>query len=407
VESLGRPSQIGTTARGLGRWLVLVVGCAQFGYEELSILPRANAGGSGGSATVGSPAGQGRGGSAGESVGAGGSGTGGGLNGAGGGLRPLGGRDASAPPGVDSGSDRDAGSTVDAGRLPTCTDALQNQNESDVDCGGDCAPCPCVFGAPELLGDPNLAGNDLLAVSFSRDALTMYIGGRIQGGNRPIATTTRPNRGNNFAFASLLAPVNSSPAVEGTPFLSFDELSLYFYSERAGGAGQRDLYVATRPNTGGNFNSLSALTGLNSNQHDQAPWLSPDELNVYFSSRRASAQDDLWRATRATRGQAFQAPVPVTELNSSGNDTGITFSADGLVVYFASDRVGGAGGLDLYRAARATPNTPFSTPEPVTALNTNADDASPQLTQDARELFFVSRRNGNDSQLFRVSANCP
>jgi WD40 repeat protein len=388
-----------------------LAGCARFGYEELlSAGADANGGGpSGGSAGTGSGGGGAGGGDSGRG-GDGGAG-GAGANGSGGaGASPS--EAGASGSGGSAGSDWDGGSPADSGSTPdptpTCTDTLQNQDETSVDCGGSCAPCPCTFGAPELMGDPNLSGNDILAVSLSSDALTMYLAGRIQGGAGPIAVTTRPNRGNNFSFASTLAaPVNSSPSVEGTPFLSRDELALYFYSQRAGGAGERDLYVATRASTAAAFNSVSALTSLESPQRDHSPALSPDSLTIYFSSRRASASDDLWRATRSTPGVAFSAPAPVTELNSSGNDTGITISDDELVAYFASDRAGGLGGMDLYRAARATATDPFSAPALVAGLSTGANDAAPQLTADGLELFFVSDRNGSDTQLFRVTPICP
>lgn len=306
----------------------------------------------------------------------------------------------------DGGSSADSGSTFDP--PPTCTDSVQNQDETAVDCGGRCAPCPCTFGTPELMGDPNLSGNDILAVSLSRDALTMYLAGRIQGAAGPIAVTTRPNRSDDFAFASTLpAPVNSSPPVEGSPFLSPDELSLYFHSQRAGGAGDRDLYVATRATAGAAFNSVRALTSLNSPQRDHSPWLSPDELTLYFSSRRGSASDDVWRATRSSPGVDFSAPVSVAELDSGGNDTGITLSDDELTADFASDRAGGLGGMDLYRAARATATDAFSTPALIAGTSTGANDAAPQRTADGQELYFVSERNGGDTQLFSRPPLCP
>ncbi len=31
-----------------------------------------------------------------------------------------------------------------SGPLPTCTDGIQNQGETGIDCGGPCAPCPCT-----------------------------------------------------------------------------------------------------------------------------------------------------------------------------------------------------------------------------------------------------------------------
>jgi hypothetical protein len=405
-----RPSGVGRARRALACGLLAlpIAGCGRFGYDE-RLAP---IGAGGGNGVLGGSGGSGDGGgSAGR--GTSGSGGGGGVASLDSGVLPPG---TGGVSGGSGGSDWDggsAGSSVDSGSpsgpSPTCSDGAENGDESGVDCGGTrCAPCPCTFGAPELLGDPNLAGNDLLSVSLSADALTMYIGGRIQGGTRPIATSTRPNRGNNFVFASVVpAPVTANPAVEGTPFLSRNGLALVFYSERPGGAGGRDLYGATRASTGVAFNSVVRFVNVSSAERDHAPWLSPDQLTLYFSSRRASANDDIWRATRAISSSDFPVPTRVTELGSSGNDVGITLTDDGLVAYFASNRAGGLGGMDIYRAARAGRTEPFSTPELVPGLNTGANDAAPQLTADAAELFFVSDRNGNDSQVFRVSTVCP
>jgi hypothetical protein len=43
-----------------------------------------------------------------------------------------------------------------------------------------------------------------------------------------------------------LGPVVNSTAFDGAPALSFDGMTLYFFSERAGGFGKRDLYMTTR-----------------------------------------------------------------------------------------------------------------------------------------------------------------
>jgi hypothetical protein len=378
---------------------MLLVDCARFGYDQLPLGDDAAdasglaEGGSAGTSAAGSGPSGGAGGNAGTSTSiAGASGSPGGAGGSGEG-------------GGAGGAARDGGATEPV----TCFDGALNQDESQVDCGGaSCPPCPCMISAPELMGNPNLAGNDILAVSLSGDALTLYIGGRVQGGTRPVGVTTRPGRDDDFALASLLAaPVNSSPAVEGTPFLTRDGLALVFYSERSGGQGNGDLYASRRASAGATFDTLIVLDSLNSGQRDHAPWVSPDTLTVYFASSRASPTDDLWRATRSSLDVDFSSPVAVAELNSDANDAGVTFSDDGLVAYFASDRPGGLGGMDLYRAARARTSDPFSAPELVPGLNTPADDAAPQLTADGRELFFVSNRNGGESQLFRALSSCP
>jgi Tol biopolymer transport system component len=227
------------------------------------------------------------------------------------------------------------------------------------------------------------------------------------GSNEQVAVTTRPDRGNTFGAVSFLpSPVNTS-SIDGTPELSADGLSLYFFSQRLGGTGNRDLYVATRSSTAAAFDTVRELTSINSPQRDDRPWVSPDELSVYFCSQRAALRDDLWRATRSARTEAFGTPAAVTELNSDGNDAGIMLTADGKLALFASDRSGGLGGLDIYRAFRASTSDAFSTPERVAELSSSADDFDVQLSADGQEVFFASNRNSVDYRIWRSSVSCP
>lgn len=405
-----------TLASGL---IVLVSGCGRLGYELLP-LDGDGAGsdggrggaisGSGGTIGSGAVGGGATGGSAaGGQAGSGEAGSGEAGEDGRGGQPPIDGGTA-AP--VDAGSSgaagaaADSGPVVDPGPPPTCSDTIQNQGEADVDCGGtSCAPCPCAFGAPQLLGNPNNAGS-LWAPTLSSDGTTMYLSVTVPGFNEQVGVTTRPDRTNTFGNVAILPnPINTS--TEGTPELSLDGLSLYFFSQRFGGAGTRDLYVARRASTASQFGNVTALASLNSPQRDDRPWLSPDELTLYFSSQRASIADDLWRATRDARTDAFGAPTSVAELNSAGNDAGAMLTPDGKLILFASDRAGGVGGMDIYRATRASTSVAFSTPELVSELSSGADDFDVQLTADGQEVFFASNRNGADYRLWRSLVTCP
>jgi Tol biopolymer transport system component len=323
------------------------------------------------------------------------------------GAPPPGGTGASGAAGTGPDPVLDAGSEFDAGPVPTCFDTLQNQDEAGIDCGGaSCIPCPCTFGVPQQLGNPNASGNDLWSPSLSNDGLAMYFSLSTPGFNERVAVATRSSRGAAFSAGSALpTPVNSSTA--GTPELSANGLALYFFSQRFDGTGDRDLYVATRSSTALQFGAVTELTTVNSTRRDDRPWVAPDELTLYFTSQRSSLTDDLWRATRNARSDPFGMPVAVTELNSTGNDSGLYSTPDGKVVYFASDRSGGGGGVDIYRAVRASTSSAFSTPELLSALSSGADDFDPQLTADGQELFFASTRSGGVYRIWRSLVTCP
>ena len=287
-----------------------------------------------------------------------------------------------------------------------CLDGSRNGDELGVDCGGSsCAPCPCTVGALERLGDPNYPGNDLWSPALSNDGLSLYFGFTTQGYTERLALSTRGNRASAFGQGQPLpSPINEG--TEGTPFLSADELSLYFYSRRPGGPGNRDLYVATRARSTDPFDDVTPLSSLNGTGMDHQPEVSPDQLSIYFVSDR-SGNVDIWRSTRASIGAAFDPPEAVSELNTSSEEGGITLSSDGLEVIITSNRPGGAGARDLYRATRANAGDPFSNLQPLAELNTPNNEIDPTLSSDGSELYFASNRGGAESNLYRVVRSCP
>jgi hypothetical protein len=82
------------------------------------------------------------------------------------------------------------------------------------------------------------------------------------------------------------------------------------------------------------------------------------------------------------RGAAFGEPVPLTTLNTAAHEYWAWFSADRLRVYYDS-------GLDLFHAARTTPDGAFGAPSPLAALNTDRSEGSPVLTADEQTIFFA------------------
>jgi hypothetical protein len=87
-------------------------------------------------------------------------------------------------------------------------------------------------------------------------------------------------------------------------------------------------------------------------------------------------------------------PGASPELNTAALE-GCPFPApDGLSLYFASNRAGGQGGLDIYVSQRASQDGPWGAPENVGApVNSAADEFCPSPVQDGR-FFFVSTRPG-------------
>lgn len=102
-----------------------------------------------------------------------------------------------------------------------------------------------------------------------------------------------------FSTPTLVSGVNlDSPTIDNSPVVTPDELTLYFSSDRPGGAGSLDIYVATRPTAADGFGAPVALTGLNTASVDTPSWISPDGCALYFSRAEANVGFQLYVAMR-------------------------------------------------------------------------------------------------------------
>jgi len=114
---------------------------------------------------------------------------------------------------------------------------------------------------------------------------------------------------------------------------------------------------------------------LRSDVRTDNPTLTADLLEIYFTSERVSGNGDLWYARRSARSQAFISPQPIAELNTASFETSAAISADGLTLWFGSDRANGVGGTDIWVSNRASRSDPWSTPpQNVVELNTTGED---------------------------------
>ncbi len=118
------------------------------------------------------------------------------------------------------------------------------------------------------------------------------------------------------------------------------------------------------------------------------PSLSPDGLTLYFS--QGSSGKDYYATRRADRTAPWGAPSRLDDLSSTGDDTKLTLSDDGLVAIVSSDRAP-ATSFDLWEATRASAAVPFGTPTrtPLTAINNNSAQYDPQLSGDGLRLYYA------------------
>ena len=194
---------------------------------------------------------------------------------------------------------------------------------------------------------------------------------------------------------------------ESCQFVSDSGLSLYFASARPGGAGELDIYVSQRDSLQSEWGAARNLEIVNTPDADQLPFITPDGHTLIFASTRPSEGGgyNLYASFRRNAGDdfAWDAPVPIEDINSTGHDFaawGFKDPSSGrLVLYFSSDRPGGPGSFDTYVSMRL-PNGRFSPPALVAELSSGDVDYLPAVRKDGLELFLTSNRPGGGMDIW-------
>lgn len=107
-----------------------------------------------------------------------------------------------------------------------------------------------------------------------------------------------------------------------------------------------------------------------------------------------TGNEDLYRSIRT--GTSFSAPVLVAELSTQSSQGDPVITADGLTLYFRSDRPAGFASFNIYVAMRPTLGDPFG--PAVLALNVNGPGAegASWSSPDGCRLYLTSDRAGTN-----------
>jgi hypothetical protein len=301
---------------------------------------------------------------------------------------------------------------------------------------GSGSPIPYHFDAPMLVAElsstsrtdnPTLT-SDLLEIYFTSDRVS---------GNGDVWFATRASPDAPFGTPAAVAAVNSD-SFETSSAISGDGLSLWFGSDRAGGSGGVDIWVSQRLTRAAAWSTPANVVSLNSLDDDIPRPPGQRALVMPMSSTKMAPKNPVagnyqtYLAPRATTGVPFGAPVAILELDYEDRSTVDGFlTDDGLTMFFSSAPVtptvdaaapvdggksmdagrtvdagkaadagknaggdAGAASSDLYVAYRRSTNEAFGFTEPLTDLNTPADERDPWLSPDGTTLYFTSDRGG-------------
>jgi outer membrane protein OmpA-like peptidoglycan-associated protein/tetratricopeptide (TPR) repeat protein len=239
---------------------------------------------------------------------------------------------------------------------------------------------------------PTILGNELV-FSSSKKAKIYKNNGQPMLGLYKVSITEDPAaiQGNSVLLSQ---DILAEDANEASPAFSPDGKTLVFARGNNGkknGTLDVDLYMSR--NIDGKWTAPAILPINDSLAWDGSPAFSRDGKTLYFASNRAGGVGgiDIYRTNIDASGR-FSKPVNMgRDINTVGDDM-FPYVAEGGKLFFASDGHPGLGKLDLFSATRSqgtitieNMGLPFNSPQ---------DDFGLVFYQNLKKGFFASNREG-------------
>ena len=194
---------------------------------------------------------------------------------------------------------------------------------------------------------------------------------------------------------------------DSAPSIAPDGQALYFCSNRTGGYGGIDIYVAYKNEKGFWEEAVNMGPTINTAADEQAPFIHADNKTLYFSSNgwTGFGGSDLFVIRKKIDGNWSNPMNLGYPINTFDNEGSIAVAGNGFEGYIASDRADSRGSLDIYKvilALNTRPNKTFYvngfiadavTKKPIAGevvlINTNEETNTMQIKVDSNGNFIL------------------
>lgn len=155
--------------------------------------------------------------------------------------------------------------------------------------------------------------------------------------------------GKGWGEPQVLNLGSDSTVTNGHPAISKDELTLVFSSDRKGGQGGKDLWIATRKSAADDFNKPLNIGALVNTPGDEVFPFFKNDTTLYFASNGHPGLGGLDIFKTLKRDGEWIEPINLEiPVNSNADDFGIIFQPGEEQGFLSSNRKGGRGGDDIY-----------------------------------------------------------
>lgn len=238
----------------------------------------------------------------------------------------------------------------------------------------------------------------------------------------------------------------NTPSQESEACLSADGNTIYFVSNKSGGRGGTDIYFSQRISESKWSKPQNMGSPINTAGNEHTPVLLADNATLYFRSDGITKNENsdifistqnqgIWSTPKSVKmdevkldtdtmkmpeigqketyssgtrrrfsyrdGDIFMSNFLVDEwstpekfpidINTPSWEPHACLSPDGGIIYFVSDRPGGFGGRDIYKAIKLGDNKWSKAENLGSTINTEYDEDSPFILADGATMYFSSK----------------
>ena len=242
----------------------------------------------------------------------------------------------------------------------------------------------------KLSGKLNYQGNDKIPMETVDKSIVECMNGKELVAN-PV----------NFSIVNIGREINSE-FEDYAPVLNEEEDEIIFTTRRRDGNLNQNVAEDNKPyedifisrKTDGVWSYATNIgERVNTPYHDSNLALSADGKTLYILKDEGGG--DIYYCNQRSDG-SWDSPVPLPGIiNSSFEEKSITISKDDKTLYFSSNRPGGLGGTDLYKATRDAKGEWANVKNLGPKINTPFDEEGPFIDYDMVTLYFSSKGHKN------------
>jgi outer membrane protein OmpA-like peptidoglycan-associated protein/tetratricopeptide (TPR) repeat protein len=253
--------------------------------------------------------------------------------------------------------------------------------------------------APQNLGDSINTEESEYFPSLTIDGNEMIFTRRLHNYNEEFFGSIKQD--DKWRKAIRLKGNINTPLNEGAQNISQDGQWLVFTGcNRPDGFGSCDIYISYLTNNG--WSEAMNLGGrVNTDQWESQPCLSPDKRDLYFASRRLGGYggSDIYVTHMQPNGKWSEPENLGPTINTAGDESSPFIHADNQTLYFTSNGLPGYGEEDIFISRRDNEGK-WTTPQNLGyPINTISHEGTIFITADSKTAFYASDRSDSKGGL--------